>query len=196
MNSPSVAWINTSELRDGVYIPKYYGLEIAHALEDLRDTHELITIRALVESGAISVSTGHEIGKAAYGTGEIPFVRTSDIANWEIKAAPKQGVSRDIYEKYASRQNVGVGDILFVRDGTYLIGRNCFITDVDRDILFQSHVLKIKVTDRIRYRRPCCSSRSTRQSCNDKFVRSNLPPTSSIHWATGSMRSSSRFPRR
>ena len=29
--------------------------------------------------GAVQLSTGDEIGKMAYGTGEIPFVRTSDL---------------------------------------------------------------------------------------------------------------------
>jgi hypothetical protein len=145
--TPTVAWVASQDIRDHIYIPKYYGLHIVSELQSLVETHDLYTIGELARSGAISVSTGDEIGKAAYGTGEIPFVRTSDIANWEIKTAPKQGVSKDIYDTYAAKQNVQVGDILFVRDGTYLIGRNCFITEVDRDILYQSHVLKIHVVD-------------------------------------------------
>lgn len=32
----------------------------------------------------------------AYGTGNIPFIRTSDISNWEIKADFKHGVSEEI----------------------------------------------------------------------------------------------------
>lgn len=145
MGQLSSTWIHSAEVLEKIYIPKYYGLTVRDQLEELRSTHDLYTIRKLVDQGSILVSTGHEVGKAAYGTGDIPFVRTSDIANWEIKAAPKQGVSQDIYDQYAARQNVQIGDILFVRDGTYLIGRNCFITDVDRDIVLQSHVLKIQV---------------------------------------------------
>ena len=143
----TTAWINSSDLHQGIYIPKYYGPTIGADLEALRSTHDFFTIGQLAEQGSIRVSTGHEVGKAAYGTGNIPFVRTSDIANWEIKAAPKQGVSREVYDQYQARQNVQIGDILFVRDGTYLIGRNCFITDVDRDIVLQSHVLKIQVQE-------------------------------------------------
>lgn len=95
----------------------------------------------------LEVATGDEIGKAAYGTGDIPFVRTSDIANWEIKSAPKQGISREIYDDYAPAQDVQAGDILFVRDGTYLIGNNCFITPIDSEILYQSHVLKLRIKE-------------------------------------------------
>ena len=80
----------------------------------------------------------------AYGTGEIPFVRTSDISNWEIKTIPKQGVSVGIYESYNSNQDVRDKDILLVRDGTYLIGTNCFVTELDLPMLYQSHILKLR----------------------------------------------------
>ena len=147
MQSPKSAWVASGNIADRIYIPKYYNPDLEDDLQALSTTHTIYTMRELVDLGAVDVATGDEIGKAAYGTGEIPFVRTSDIANWEIKAAPKQGVARDIYETYAKKQNVQVGDILFVRDGTYLIGRSCFITEVDRDILYQSHVLKLHVND-------------------------------------------------
>lgn len=147
MSDLLASWRNSSEIVDGIYIPKYYDDDIERDYAALNETHDVLTIGELVKRGVISMSTGHEIGKAAYGTGDIPFVRTSDIANWELKTAPKQGVSQDIYDLYAKRQNVQVGDILIVRDGTYLIGRNCFITDVDRDLIYQSHVVKIHVRD-------------------------------------------------
>ena len=83
----------------------------------------------------------------AYGTGNIPFVRTSDISNWEIKSAPKQGVSKDIFNSYSYKQDVRVGDIFLVRDGTYLIGSNCIVTELDDQVLYQSHILKFRILD-------------------------------------------------
>lgn len=138
-------WQSSDAIRDRIYIPKYYNPELAERQAALAATHDCRTIGDWVAAGVLSVSTGDEIGKAAYGTGDIPFVRTSDIANWEIKSAPKQGVSHEIYSQYVSSQDVQSGDILFVRDGTYLIGTNCFIQDIDKEILFQSHILKIRV---------------------------------------------------
>ncbi|WP_250501600.1 hypothetical protein [Caballeronia sp. AZ7_KS35] len=140
-------WQNSSAIKDAVYIPKYYDPELVASVQRLTVTHDCVTVKQLMEHGQLSVSTGDEIGKAAYGTGDIPFVRTSDIANWEIKSAPKQGVSQEIYEDYCDAQDIRVGDILFVRDGTYLIGNNCFITAIDKDILYQSHVLKLRLVD-------------------------------------------------
>jgi hypothetical protein len=141
-------WQTSDLIRDGIFIPKYYDPGIAAKKEELAPTHDCRTIGDWVREGVLSVTTGDEIGKAAYGTGDIPFVRTSDISNWEIKSSPKQGVSNEIYAEYATSQNVRPGDILFVRDGTYLIGNNCFIQDIDKEILFQSHVLKIRVEDK------------------------------------------------
>lgn len=140
-------WQTSSTIRDEIFIPKYYNPEIAETATKLVATHDCLSIGQLVKDGVLVVETGHEIGKAAYGTGDIPFVRTSDISNWEIKSAPKQGVSKEIYHEYAESQDVQVGDILFVRDGTYLIGRNCFITAIDKEILYQSHILKLRVKD-------------------------------------------------
>jgi len=138
-------WIESDRIRDRVFIPKYYSPEIDARLESLRQTHQLRSVRDLIEAGFLSSATGDEIGKNAYGTGDIPFVRTSDIANWEIKAAPKQGVSDAIYQEYAAVQDVQEGDILVVRDGTYLIGTNCFVSKVDKALIYQSHLLKLRV---------------------------------------------------
>lgn len=138
-------WISAKQIKDDIYIPKYYNPEIKQELEDLQHTHVCKTIRQMVNEGIIEHSTGDEIGKLAYGTGDIPFVRTSDISNWEIKTIPKQGVARDIYEEYAKKQDVQEGDILLVRDGTYLIGHNCFISKIDKELIYQSHIIKIRI---------------------------------------------------
>lgn len=141
-------WHSKEKLKRRIYIPKYYDPSIEQDLLALSSTHELINIKELVDKEVLSFGTGNEIGKMAYGTGDIPFVRTSDISNWEIKSAPKQGVSEGIYLKYSDAQNVQIGDILLVRDGTYLIGTNCFITALDQKILYQSHILKIRVNNK------------------------------------------------
>lgn len=137
-----------SKIRNGVFIPKFYNPELFARLKGLKETHQLLTIKDLKDDGYLSVATGDEIGKMAYGTGEIPFIRTSDIVNWEVKADPKHGVSEEIYAEYAARQDVRAGDIFFVRDGTYLIGQACLITEDDLPCLYQSHILKFRLTEK------------------------------------------------
>ena len=139
--------INSKNIKSRIFIPKYYDPVLYAQITALGETHELLNLGDLLDSGVITAQTGHEIGKMAYGTGNIPFVRTSDITNWEIKTIPKQGVSEDIYQLYAEKEDVQPGDILMVRDGTYLIGTNCIITPLDIPMVFQSHILKFRVVD-------------------------------------------------
>jgi type I restriction enzyme M protein len=136
-----------SEIAGNIFIPKYYDPEITATLHALQTTHDLPTIGELVDQGVISVMTGDEIGKLSYGTGDVPFIRTSDLSNWELKIDPKHGVSDEIYEKYRRRQDVRTTDILMVRDGTYLIGTNCMLTEADTRILIQSHLYKLRVLE-------------------------------------------------
>lgn len=139
--------INIGDIVNQIFIPKYYDPELKSQIMALSETHDLIPLGELIDSGKIIAQTGHEIGKMAYGTGNIPFVRTSDISNWEIKTIPKQGISEEIYYQYAEKEDVQAGDILMVRDGTYLIGTNCIVTELDLPLVFQSHILKFRVVD-------------------------------------------------
>lgn len=143
--------IRLSEVVNGIFVPKYYDPDIRTQFENLESTHDLVTMRELVKEGVVSYSSGDEVGKMAYGTGGIPFIRTSDIASWELKADPKQGLSEDIYQQYAGKQDVQEGDILFVRDGTYLVGNSCIVGPGESKIVYQSHLVKFRVaeTDRI-----------------------------------------------
>lgn len=137
--------IKESQIVKNIYLPKYYNPEIKEALNSLSSSHNLVTIQQLVDDGVLSISTGDEVKKESYGTGSIPFIRTSDIANWEIKLDPKQGLSEEIYKKYKTKQNVKANDILMVRDGTYLVGTCALITEADTQIVFQSHIYKIRI---------------------------------------------------
>ena len=137
--------LSSDAVKNRILVPKYYNQEIEAALRRLSSTHDIISIGELHKKGILSVDTGVEIGKMAYGTGSIPFIRTSDISNWEIKADFKHGVSRDIYEAYKDRIDVADGDILMVRDGTYLIGITAIVTESDVPMLFQSHIYRIRV---------------------------------------------------
>lgn len=139
--------VKSSQITDMIYLPKYYNPEVQDSINALSETHDLLRLGDLVDAHKITVSTGHEVGKLAYGTGSIPFIRTSDIANWQIKGDPKHGLSEAIYESLAEKQNVEPGDILMVRDGTYLVGTSAIVTELDWKIVYQSHILKFKILD-------------------------------------------------
>ena len=128
-----------------VLIPRYYNPEIDAEVTRLGSDYTFIALSELVQQGVLSFATGIEVGKMAYGTGNIPFIRTSDISNWEIKADFKHGVSEDIYESVRTKVDIRSGDILMVKDGTYLIGATAMVMDTDLPMLFQSHLYRIRV---------------------------------------------------
>ncbi len=145
--------VGYSAITNGVFVPRYYNPEVPERLSRLWTSHDFVTLGSLVKSGKLKVSPGHEIGKMAYGTGEIPFVRSSDISNWEIKTDPKQGVSEEIYAAFSKKQDVREGDIFFVRDGTYLVGQSCMVTRHDLPCIFQSHILRFRLSEQARFSR-------------------------------------------
>jgi type I restriction enzyme M protein len=127
--------------------PRAFEFDVASESQSILHSHEVVTIGELVKREVLTITTGDEIGKLAYGTGNIPFVRTSDISNWEIKLDPKQCISEEIYMRYKEKQDVQPHDILMVKDGTYLIGTCAIVSKYDLPMLYQSHIYKIRVND-------------------------------------------------
>lgn len=136
--------ITLTNVSDDILAPRYYDPEVTADLMTLKATHDLVKFSDLVRADILRVTTGHEVGAKEYGSGTIPFVRTSDISNWELKLDPKHGLSEDVYLSYAGKQDVREGDLLMVRDGTYLIGTCAYVTKYDTRIVFQSHIYKIR----------------------------------------------------
>ena len=138
-------FVTQEAIQDTVLAPRYYDPEPQMLLDKLTTTHDLVSIQDLVDQGVLAFSTGDEVGKLSYGGGTVPFVRTSDISNWEIKIDPKHGVAEEDYERLRERQDVKEGDLLMVRDGTYLIGSCAYVSKYDRKMVYQSHIYKIRV---------------------------------------------------
>src|SRR5262249_55481251 len=65
-----------------------------------------------------------------------PFIRTSDLVDWELKLDVRHGVSEDIFDEYRQKGSVEAGDILVVRDGTYLVGSSALVGPNDIPALF------------------------------------------------------------
>ncbi|MHA1147121.1 MAG: N-6 DNA methylase [Promethearchaeota archaeon] len=147
--------IKLSEIKNNIFIPTYYtGVE--KTLRQLQDNKNFIlySIKDLANKGIIYTNKngylprGDEIGSSVYGFGEVPFIRTSEIYNWEVNLNPNKKTSDEVYEQYKKKQNIEVGDILLVKDGgSNLIGNTAFITELDTKIIIQSHIYQIKTME-------------------------------------------------
>ncbi len=106
-----------------------------------------VTLGSLVDDGLLSLDSGVEVGKMAYGTGDVPFIRTTDIADWEIKHDSRHGISEEIYQEYEHAASLESGDIVLVRDGTYLVGSSALVGEDDLPALICGGLYRIRVRD-------------------------------------------------
>lgn len=135
-------------LTDPYYlVPRYYHRKAVTAVESLSKQWKGSTAKfqELIDDGYISLRKGHEVGAEAYGSGEIPFVRTSDISNWEISVNPTNGISQEIFESFEKVQKLQPKDILLVVDGRYKIGRTAILHEHNYKCVVQSHFKIISV---------------------------------------------------
>lgn len=140
--------LKNNSLKNNILLPKYYNPELETILKQQYEStgnYILKSFQELEDEGIIKITGGHEVGSKEYGTGNIPFIRTSEIANWEITHDPMHCVSEEIYEEYKKKQNIQPEDILIVKDGGHLVGKTAMITDLDLKIIIQSHFRKITV---------------------------------------------------
>ena len=145
--------IKNHQIFRNIYIPNYYtGVQKTLKLLETDSNYLLSSIKQLSEEKIIYTNSngfiprGDEIGSQVYGLGNIPFIRTSEINNWEINLESNKSTSEEVYEKYKEKQNIEVGDILLVKDGgSNLIGNTAFVSELDTKIIIQSHIFQFKV---------------------------------------------------
>ncbi|KKN20074.1 hypothetical protein LCGC14_0939250 [marine sediment metagenome] len=150
--SQKVFKIAYSQIKNNIFIPNYYtGVEKTLKSLENNTNYEILTIKDLIDKGIIYtkkngfIPRGDEIGSSVYGLGEVPFIRTSDLNNWDINLDSHKKTSEEIYEQYKEKQNIQIGDILLVKDGgPNLIGKTGYVAELDTHIIIQSHIFQLK----------------------------------------------------
>lgn len=141
--------IARKELAQGILIPKYYDPDLNGDLveEEEKWDESWVSLKQLVDREHLLATTGQEVGKMAYGTGDVPFLRTSDISEWGVKHSIKHCVGQETYARYEAKAAVSRNDVLLVRDGTYLVGSTALITKHDCPALFCGGMYRLRMID-------------------------------------------------
>jgi len=139
--------VKRAAIRNRILIPKYYDPELEAELEEaVRVTGERwLSIGKLIADGVISAETGVEVGKMAYGTGTIPFIRTTDLVDWELKLDVRHGVGQEVYEAFDPKGTLAPRDVILVRDGTYLVGSSALVSPDDLPAMFCGGLYRLRV---------------------------------------------------
>jgi len=102
----------------------------------------------LVEEGVVAAWDGHgSPSSSEKGGGKIPYIRVSDIVNWELYRNPVSGVSREAFERLtrSASRTPEEGDVVFVRRGSYRIGTVAMVSPRDREMILTRELLTIRV---------------------------------------------------
>ena len=147
-NAKSTVFWRPANVKDRYYlVPRYCQEEevIEKTIGESQEYEAIYSFNDLIKLKFISVRKGNEVGSEAYGTGDIPFIRTSDISNLEITNDPTKSVGEEYFQKYSKTQGIKEYDILIVSDGRYRIGKNAMILGDTTKCVVQSHVKIIRV---------------------------------------------------
>jgi len=136
-------WTDPSELDPYYLIPRSY--DPALLSDPANADTELITLSELEESGVVSILKPPDVTNGEPSQDEAPFIRTSDIANWEISGETTRRVSAKALADFRKRFPLSATDILVVNDGRYRIGNCCMLTRHDLECVVQSHFRVLRV---------------------------------------------------
>ena len=134
---------------NGVYVPRYYWQTREKEVAEVaaKQQLELISIQELMDEGIISSFDGHGSPEAENkGRGEVPYVRVSDIVNWEVYKNPTSMIPENVYQDFITpRKELKQNDILYVRRGSYRIGGVAMVSPFDTRVLLTREILVLRV---------------------------------------------------
>jgi len=170
-----IFYINPEEVTDTFCPYSYYPL-FAEYLQFLKQKFKTTKLNQIVD-----IKWGEEVGSENYAvslkkdTDAIPFIRTSDIINFEVDSYPDYYVVPEIKNQLI--QDVKEGDVLFTKDGK--IGLSGMITKNDNCILSSGIAyLRLKKVQKIspEYIFVCLSSNIGLFQAKQKTVTSSTLP--------------------
>ena len=141
----TVPW---ADIQQDVLVPRFYrGLRRTPTMPD---GYASVSLGDLIDSHIIGAWDGHGSPRSEEkGRGQIPYIRVSDIVNWEMYRNPVTGIPKDEFLRVIgkNKHRPKVGDVIFVRRGSYRIGTVAMASPRDSEILLTRELLTIRVLD-------------------------------------------------
>lgn len=130
-----------------VLVPRFYRA-LRRPL-DLPPDRRGVRISDLLADGTITAWDGHgSPSSQEKGVGNIPYIRVSDIVNWELYRNPVSGIGQDVYDRFVrNKPRPQAGDVIFVRRGSYRIGTVAMASPRDTEVLLTRELLTMRVQD-------------------------------------------------
>ena len=141
----SVPWV---DLDPDILVPRFYRRMLEPPI--LPAGCSGVSLGELVDNETLGAWDGHGSPESqAKGGGGIPYIRVSDIVNWELYRNPVTGIPEDVYARMIGKgPTPEEGDIIFVRRGSYRIGTVAMASARDQRVLLTRELLTLRVLDR------------------------------------------------
>ena len=140
--------IHSSEFNPDILIPRYY--RIIKNPPIMPQGRVPVSLRQLLDDKIIGAWDGHgSPASKEKGMGDIPYIRVSDIVNWEMYRNPTSGIPKNVYQKLlGNKPTPKEGDVILVRRGSYRIGTVAMASSRDEQVLLTRELLTIRVSDK------------------------------------------------
>ena len=141
--------VNAGDIKGRTYVPRYYWHN-PKKVADLPDGTTPVSVGQLIKEGVLKAFKGHGSPASAYkGQGDIPYIRVSDIVNWEMYRNPTTYVPYHVYESLKGKNGVELepGDVIYVRRGSYRIGTVAMASPYDQEVLLTGELVVLRVAD-------------------------------------------------
>lgn len=127
------------------WIPRYFS---PNRFSKIPAGCSWICLGDLVKNGCIQVFDGHGSPTSSQkGNGDIPYIRVSDIVNWELYRNPTSGIDKSTYKQFSKKRvSVQAEDIIFVRRGSYRIGTVAMASPRDTGVILTRELLTLRVS--------------------------------------------------
>ena len=141
INKPKYFSAKKSDVTNSLWTPKCYSPLYLNSIKAIKASFNVLPLEELV-----TIKKGNEVGSANYNKftdkkkTDIPFVRTSDIVNYEIDLYPDYYIPFEIYSEL--EQDMNPGDLLYNNDGK--VGLVALTTSEDR-VIIQSHIKRLRL---------------------------------------------------
>lgn len=134
----------------GILVPRFWWRSdstTALAAFAKRYPSKIVTLGELVDEGVIKTFEGHGSPPAdARATGDIPYVKVTDLKNWRINENPTNFVHRDVAARLMRRGiELEYGDLLTPARASSNIGQFSMVLPWQTNILLTREMLGIRV---------------------------------------------------
>lgn len=136
----------------GIMVPRFWWRKDSDiTLADWNDQHpsDLVTLGELADRGVIETFEGHGSPPGnARATGDIPYVKVTDLKNWRINENPTNFVHRDVASALQRRgTTLQYGDLISPARASSNIGQFSLVLPWQTNVLLTKEVLGIRVKE-------------------------------------------------